>query len=264
MSWRIFLATAVILTGIVLLLNNPGYLPSSAWGYVLPIALMVFGVVLLFAGRRTPPPPAPVQISEPAGTAARAAITLKHGVGQLKLQANQDPNLLFTGTFEGGVEQQLTHQDGTVFLELKTPGKPASRLAYTRAQTLSWNVFLNPKLPTTLHYEGGAADAKMDLSSIQLTALEIFNGASTTDVILPQPHDTLRVLIHSGAETARIRLPQNALVAIRSASGQGELQVDRTRFPEHGAGIFQSEHYADAADRIEITIHGGTGAVQVI
>ncbi|MBI4672928.1 MAG: hypothetical protein HY741_14835 [Chloroflexi bacterium] len=263
MSWRLFWAVVLILLGIVLLLINLDILPGNAWNYIFPAILVLGGIVLMVGWRGGSRQLEAVSASAPLEGATHAAITLKHGAGQLNVRAGSDPTLLFTGTFGGGVDKKLKQDNGTAFLELKTPSDVWSNLAFPGVHGLRWDLQLHPTIPTTLKYEGGAAETKMDLSGIHLTTLEINTGASSTDVVLPPPHGTLRVVVHAGAASVKLRLPQNAPAAIRGTMGLGSLDIDKSRFPDRGLGVYQSDDYANAPDRIEMTVEGGVGAVQI-
>jgi hypothetical protein len=263
MSWRTFWAIVLILLGVLFLSNNFGWLPGNAWNYVFPAILVVLGIVLLMGWRGGAREWQLVPDSAPLGSATHAAVTLKHGAGLLNVHAGSDPALLFSGTFSGGVEKKLARTNGTAYLELKTPSDIWTNMPILRKNGLVWNLGLNPNVPLALKYEGGAAETKMDLSNIQLTELEINTGASSTDVVLPPPSGTERVVVHSGAAAVKLRLPPNVPASIRGTMGLGSMEVDKTRFPDRGFGVYQSDNYANATDKIEMTIEGGVGSVEI-
>jgi hypothetical protein len=264
MSWRTFWALVLILAGVLFLLINLGILPGDIWNYIFPLLLVVIGVGLLLGWRGS----SRHQLEEvPASAslegATHAAVTLKHGAGQLSISAGTEPTQLFAGMFGGGVDKTLTQKDGTAFLELKTPSNLWDNVGFPGKRGLSWNVQFNPNIPIALKYEGGAAETKMDLSGLQLTQLEIDTGASSTDVVLPSPHGTMRVVIHAGAASVKVHLPEGVQAAIRSQVGLGSFEIDRSRFPDRGMKTFQSDGFTTAADRIEMTVEGGVGSVQI-
>lgn len=259
MSWRTFLGVTFILLGIVFSVFNPEILPN----YLLPLILVLVGLGLLIYWRRGARPREIVSASAPLEDATRAEITLKHAAGQLNLRAGDDPTLLFAGTFEGGVQKEISRHGGAAFLEFKTPSDIGANLGAPDARRLVWDLQLHPTIPTALKYEGGAAETKMDLSRLHLTQLELRNGASSADVALPAPHGTLRAVVQSDAASVKLRVPQNVPAAIRSARGMGTLVVDTARFRDCGADRYQSDDYASATDRIEMTIEGGAGSVEI-
>jgi hypothetical protein len=263
MAWRVFWALVLIGVGVLFLLSNLGLIPGNAWNYVFPILLVLVGGAMLLNWRTNARELEIVSASAPLEKATRAAITLKHGAGRLSVNAGSDPALLFAGTFGGGVDKKLFQNDSAAFLELKTPSDVWTSMAFPHTRGLEWNLALNPTVPLTLKYEGGAAETKMDLSGIKLMDLAINTGASSTDILLPPPIGTERVVVHAGAASVKIRLPQNAPAAIRGTMGLGALDVDKSRFPERGLGHYESDDYAAATDRIELVIEGGVGSVEI-
>lgn len=263
MSWRIYLASLLIVLGILALLGNFGFLSEQAWIYALPVALVLSGTLLLWKARRKPYVLQTVTASASVENAARAIVNFKHGAGRMKLTADHDAACLLSGTFSGGVTQRISRDGDTVKVELKTPSEIWDHLSEIKPRGLEWNVSLNGNIPVTLQYEGGAGEAQMDLSGNRLIELDLQTGASPTHVILPLPRGTLRFVIHSGAAPVHVRVPPGACVSIRGAPGLGLLETDTSRFPDRGFGILQSDGYAEAADRIEVTIEGGIGPVEI-
>jgi hypothetical protein len=263
MMWRTFWAFVLILVGIIFLLINFGVLPGNAWNYIFPTILVLLGIGLLVGWRGSHATAQVVSESAPLDGATRADVTLKHGAGRLSVRAGEDTAQLFAGTFGGGIEKKLERHDGTAVLELKTPSNAWGNVGFPFGRGFEWNLGLNPTIPIALKYEGGAAETKMDLSGIQLTQLEINTGASATDVVLPPPQGKMRVVVHSGAASVKLRLPPNVSASIRGTMGLGALDIDQTRFPNRGMGIHQSDNYATAIDRIEMTVEGGVGSVQI-
>ncbi len=257
MSGRVFGAMVLILTGVLFLLSNLGILPGNAWNYFFPALLVLIGAFLLMGWRGGERTIEMVPDSAPLGNAARAAVNLKYGAGRLCVRAGSDAALLFSGSFGGGVTKKISHTNGTAFVELKSPDAMWENLQFLNPRGLEWDVLLNPNVPTMLKYEGGAAETKMDLSGVHLTELEINTGASATDVALPQPKGVMRVLVHSGAASVKIRVPPNVPATIRGTMGLGSIDADPARFPDRGFGVRQSDDYADAPNKIEMTLEGG-------
>lgn len=264
MTWRVFWAIVLIIAGILFLLINLGILPGNAWNYVFPAILVLLGLGLLLGLRGDGGKAAEVvNESAPLSGATSAAVTLKHGAGRLTIHAGSDPTLLFAGTFGGGVDKKLSNQNGAAFLELKTPTEVWSGMNFFGKHGLDWDVALNSSVPLALKYEGGASETKMDLTGIRLSTLDISTGASSTDIVLPVPIGTQRVILHSGAASIKLRLPQNAIASIRGTMGLGSLNVDLARFPNRGEGLYQSDNFATATDRIDLTVEGGVGSVDI-
>ncbi len=263
MNWRIYLAIFLILGGGMTLLGNFGLLSSQAWIYLIGVACIVGGLVLLWRARPKPLRLERVAATAPLENATRATFNFKHGAGILKLSADADATRLFAGTFDGAVVSKVSRADDDVRVSFKTPSEIWSQLSQIKTHALEWNVTLNRNIPIALQYEGGAGEAQIDCTELYLTDLDLETGASPTHVILPSPRGALRVVIHSGAAPVRVRVPTAARVSIHGAPGLGLLDADAKRFPEREPGILQSDGYAEAADRIEITIEGGIAPVEI-
>lgn len=263
MSWRTFWAVVLILLGVVFLLINLDILPGAAWNYIFPAILVLLGLVLLLGWRGGGRELEVVSASAPLEGATHSSVTLKHGAGRLNVNAGTDPALLFSGRFGGGIDKSVSVRNGTAFLELKTPSDIWANVGFPGTHGLTWELALNPTVPTSLRYEGGAAETRMDLSGIQLSSLDINTGASSTEVVLPKPNGTMRVTVHSGAASVKLFTPPDALASIRGTMGLGSLEIDMSRFPGRGANLYESDGFAQAADRIEMNIEGGVGSVQV-
>lgn len=260
--WRIFWALVLIAIGVVFLLINLGILPWDAWNYLFPALLVLLGIFLLI-GLRGGGEKTIVHESVPLEGAARGEVTLRYGAGQLSVHAGTDPTLLFNGTFHGGIEKKVTRVQDLAMVDLRTPSNAWENFGFSSSRGLEWDLGLNPTIPLVLRYEGGAAETKMDLSGVRLTQLEIQTGASLTDVVLPNPSGTMRVAVHSGAASVKLRLPPQAAASIRGKMDLGSMNVDVGRFPNRGFGIHQSDDYPAATDRIEMTIEGGVGSVEI-
>jgi hypothetical protein len=263
MTWRIFWALVLILVGVLFLLINLGILPPDSWNYVLPALFILGGIGLLIGWRGSRADTPTVQASEPLNGAARGELTLKHGAGRLALTAGTDTNLVFSGTFVGGVEKKTSRAGDTVIIELRTPGAYSASDNFPFARRLDWDISLNPTLPLALKYEGGAANTRLDLSGVPLTNLDVSTGASSTDIILPMPRETMNVRFNSGAASVILRLPPTAPASIRGKMDLGSLNLDTHRFVSQGTDLYQTSDYVNATDRIDILIQGGVGSVEI-
>ncbi len=261
MTWRIFWAIVLIGLGTLFLLINLGILPGNSWNYIFPALLILGGVGLLIGWRGSRDDSPPVSASEPVSDASRAEITFKHGAGRLTVNGDGNASDIFTGTFAGGVAKKNSRVGDTAIIELRTPGMDGGDFPFPRR--LDWEVSLNPTLPLSLNYEGGAAENRVDLSGVNVKNLRVSTGASSTDIILPVPQGTLNVAVNSGAASVKLRLPPNVPASIRGKMDLGSLNIDETRFPLRGANLHQSPDFLEAVNRIEMSVEGGVGSVEI-
>ena len=262
MRARYFWPVIFIIAGILFLLDNLGWLPGNAWGWIWAVALILIGVGLLWPGR---PRPEAEEVSVPLEGAAGARLTLKHGAGQLSVRGGAAPDLLFSGSFGGGVDKDVRRMGDMLDVTLQLPRQDWGLWAWPggwgRAR-LDWNVSVNPNVPLQMAVEGGASEAWLDLSTLRVTDLSLKTGASSTRLALPGQAGHTQARIEAGAASVRIEVPAGVAARIHGVMGLGALNVDERRFPRRGSE-YQSDDFATAVNRVEIEISGGVGSVEV-
>jgi predicted membrane protein len=129
-------------------------------------------------------------------------------------------------------------------------------------RTLDWSVSLNETIPLSLDLQTGANEARIDLSSLQVTDLLLQTGASSTQVTLPTNASHTKAVIRSGAASVSVRVPSGVAARIKAQGGLADIRVDRSRFPRVGS-VYESENYASAENRVDIDIETGVGSVDV-
>jgi hypothetical protein len=265
MSSRYFWPIMLILAGVLFLLDNVGLLPGGAWSWIWPLFLILLGLSILFPRRG-----GHLQVvddSLPLDGATSADVDLRHGAGRLKIYAGTDPALLFAGSFGGGVDKRV-HSSGTL-LRVKVRARAQDWTQWMwpwnwgwRAGALDWNLGLNPNIPLTLKLNTGASESRLDLSGLRVTDLTIKTGASATELTLPAQAGHTRARIESGVASVNVHIPDGVAARIRGRMGLGALNVDQTRFPWRG-NAYESDGFEMAANRTELEIQGGVGAVNV-
>jgi hypothetical protein len=270
MYWRYFWAIFLILIGVLFLLGNLGIIQGDVWRFVWPLFLIVLGLVFLLGatgrGGRWRSVPA-VSDSLPLDGAASSQITFRHGAGRLFVNAGSDPNLLFSGTFGGGVDKQARRTGDRLDVTLRTDVRDWTQWMgpwnwWGGAGTLDWNVALNPNIPLALAFETGASQTTLDLSTLRVSELSIKTGASATEIMMPANAGSTRARIESGAASVKVRIPNGVAARISGQMGLGALDVDRSRFPLRG-GVYESNEFITAANRVELEVEGGVGSVDV-
>jgi hypothetical protein len=261
----VFWGLLVILLGVMLLLNTLGILTINAWQIFWPLALIILGswflIGPLFFKRGTVESQ---NLSLPLGQASSLKVKVNHGAGRLHIgSAPAGSQDAVSGTFVGGVEYDSSLDSGELNVKLKTPTDMFWNMApFGGFQGFTWDVSINRHIPLKLKIDSGANESNLDLTDLNINELEIDTGASSTQLILPVPSGLMRIKIHSGAASVRIKVPDGAAAHFEIKQGMAGIHVDTARFLNTG-NIYETTGYPSAANRIEAIIETGVGAIEI-
>lgn len=264
----LFWGTLLILVGGVLLLDNLGVfsqLGFSAWQLIWPLALIYAGIWTVFWGvmRGRLGGVEEESLSAPLEDAARARIAVKYGAGECYLSGGAPAGLLFQGTFEGGLKHALTrHPDGTVNLQLSSDVDVIGPWNFGGGYRRRWDVQFSDALPVTLDLDTGASNLRADLSTMQVSAIDLDVGASSSEITLPARAGRTVVRGSVGAASLSLRVPEGVAARIHISGGLSSVQVDTHRFPRVDGG-YESPDYESAEHRVDIRLDVGVGSVSV-
>jgi hypothetical protein len=294
----------LIFLGAIFLLQNTGYLPSNFWvnlWRLWPLILVLVGLDLLLANRipslalagvaavvlvcgavliNASVPQAPTLALTTSssrtdlGGAMQAIVTVRFGAGELVIAPLTDPvapDLLATMSYEGPAElkpqtRYTAESGGTGQLEYQISGRgPGFPFAGNRMDAMRMQVNLTPSVPITrLTVQAGATDARLDLSTLQISDLDLSIGAASTSVRLPQAMaGTTNVHISGGAATLTLEVPPGAAAQISHKGGLSNFTIDSTRFPEVRDGLHRSPDYDSNPRKVDINLETGFVTIQV-
>jgi hypothetical protein len=291
----------LIFIGGVFLLQNAGYLPPNFWlnlWRLWPVVLVLAGIELLLAHRvpwlalvglaaivlvlggvasgsslsRSSTQAAVIHTSQTdlAG-ASQAAVTVRFGAGQLSigpLASSADTQLAAT-TYSGPaeLEPQASYSavGDTGQLDYQVYGHGPGFMPFVGGQSESrMDLNLSPRVPiTALNVQTGATDAHLDLTNLLVSNLEINVGAASTWVRLPAAAKMTNAHIAGGAATITLEIPPGVGAQIRHRGGLSTVNVDQSRFPSVGEGLYRSADYQTAANNVDISIETGVTSIQV-
>lgn len=261
-SNAVFWAIILIVVGFVLLLGNLG-LVNVSWAVVWPLLIIACGAWLIVGTLAAPRRKLDTEdVSIPLGGAARADIRIDHGAGILRLSSGAASDVLAAGSFAGGMDYRTSHNGDTLNVRMHIPrhGWPFGPWGWGGG--FDWDMRLNGQVPLQLRVDGGASKTELDLADLLVTDLRLDTGASATQVTLPAHAGRTTVKVEAGAASVEIDVPGGVAARIRTSGGLAAIDVDTTRFPGSG-GLFQSPDFDTAANRIEMKIETGIGAVKV-
>lgn len=283
--WPVLLIAA----GVVLLLSNLGWLDLGAlWSLLTlwPVALIAVGVDVLTGGRyRLAVVVVAVAVAlvwwstglrglgvagEQVAVAhaldgARAAeVSLRLGVGEVTVDAAAPAASVLSGTILAGrgetISQRATRVGDTVVVEITSEQSgPAS---VTRDDPRRWTLSLTRAVPVDLRVQAGVGRTNLDLRAAQLSALSYAAGVGETTVTLPETGG-YRGEFDLGVGATTVRLPQSVEARVVVRTGLGRASVTGT-FSRDG-DVYTTPGYeaASPADRVELSVVGGVGAVTV-
>lgn len=258
----LFWAIILIVVGVALLLNQ--LFAFDVWVFIGPLLLILFGLWVLLGAFRRNQPAETKNLSLPLEQAERARIALKHGAGEITVDAGTEADTLLSGTFVGGIDYRREDNGGTAEVSLRTPPDqfyPAF-MPWVGGRGFAWNVRLNTETPMELLVDSGASSLRLNLADLLVTELTLHTGASSADITLPAHAGHSRVTVESGAASIKLRVPPSVTARIRSEGGLSSTHIDTDRFPRSGQE-YRSPDYDRADNRVDIVVKSGVGSVDV-
>jgi len=257
--WRFTWPVTWFVVGLVLLFSTtgnldvgPGELIVQAWPWAAIVLGVWFLLGALLAGGRGPVETVAVALE--AGS--DAAVRIRFGAGRLTLGRAAAGQLL-DGTCHGGAEIRQHGPDRLEIAQDFTYGFP------WLDHDADWTIGVTGERPLDLRIDTGASQAALDLGDLLVRSLDLRAGASETRVRLPRAAGATAVHAEAGAASLTFEVPDGVAARIRTRVALGSNQVDPTRFPRIG-DVYQSTDYGSAANRVDIDVQGGVGAVRVV
>jgi len=256
----------LIVLGGLFLLDNLGLLPVRAWELFWPLLLIGLGAWTLLGVMRRNAKRETTVAEIPLRGAARARLRVQHGAGILRAHAGAKPGMLASGSFAGGLIQDVRLEGDLAVAELKPDIEAGPFLApwnWGQGGAYDWDLALADSIPLDLAFETGASESHLDLSALRVSSLTVRTGASSTSLVMPaHPVGTCPVRIEGGAASIEANVPAGTEAFIRMESGLADSRVDRARFLPMPGG-YQTAGYAGASDRLEIKVSMGLGAFKL-
>lgn len=199
-------------------------------------------------------------ITQPIGDATSARINIAFGAGTLRLKSVDDSANLVVGTIERRdnerVEQAYRLNGTTAIFSLTS--KSSGTIRSTRQ--LTWDLAINQRIPADLTVSTGAGQTNLDLTALTLTRLDVNTGAGQTIMTLPQ-RGSFSAKVSAGVGEVRITVPEGMAARIHVTKGLGSSSVLGS-FERQGE-YYVSPGYTTAADRVDLDVSGGVGAITI-
>jgi len=282
--------TILIGIGIILLLNNLGYLNWSLWDILnlWPILLVAAGLELLVGRRsalgslisaiivlgliaggvwfvstsdftRTTAPA--IEIREPRGDIAAARVTLSPAAAQINVQALNDSGNSVEGTVFHRPNERVTDdftKGNMARLDVKTSG--SAGVAMGPGERYAWNFGFHPDVKLDLNIDAGMGDVNLDLRALTLESVKVNAGMGTVTIKLPKT-GKFDVNVDSGMGTVVIEVPAGMGVRL-----QTETAIVGRNLPAgytQNNNRYTSPNYSTAENRADIQVDLGLGSITI-
>lgn len=265
-------------------------------------AILIFGYVLLFGEdnaklnrfgiSNSPAEFTTEQVNYAPGDIETAVIEIDFGAVGGDVAALVDNNALIAGqvAYVGDLifNTNTSGNHADVFLTEKNEGwtwlNPANW--DLGDESSRWQLGINPDVETELRLKSGAGSVNYDLAGLTVNYLNIDGGAGSATVTLPK--GTYDVDYDQGAGSLKMTLPENGRQTIKLDSGAGsitlylpkemaaQVEIDSgagsfnpdSRFTQisgddNDDGIWETEDYENADNRVELIIDQGAGSVTI-
>lgn len=282
--------TILIGIGVILLLNNLGYLTWSFWDILnlWPILLVAAGLELL-VGRRsllgslisaiivlgliaggvwlvgatdiTRTTAQTIEIREPRGDITAARVTLSPAVAQINVDALNDSGNFVEATVQHRPNERVTDSftgGNTARLSVKTSG--STGVAMGLSNRYAWDFSFHPDVKLDLSIDAGMGDVNLDLRALTLESVKVNAGMGAVTIKLPET-GKFDVDIDSGMGTVVIEVPASLGVRLQTEAAivGRNLPAGYTR----NNNRYTSPNYNSAENRADIQVNLGIGNITI-
>jgi hypothetical protein len=212
--------------------------------------------------------PVPVGLVSSAGgahvaTAARgdlhtADFELASGVTTLVLRSGDIGGALYRVVTPAGagVLPAVVVSGGHVVVQLRSTGTGGPAVV---------EVTLSSAVVWTVHEDGGATEANVDMSAGGLAVLDFAAGVSRIDATLPKPGGTVVVRLSGGASEFTVHVPAGVPVRVGLTGGAGSATIDGTQHTGIAGGTsFTPAGWDTATDRVDIDNTAGVSTFTLV
>jgi hypothetical protein len=256
---NLFWGSILIVLAGLLLLRQMGLIVGDIFGFFWPLLIIALGVWLIIGFFTRNRVVAGEVVSVPLEGATSAYLKIDHAAGRLTLHSGANPEEIIHGTFGNGLSYKSRLEGDRLEVKLRTA---YHFWAWWPGESLNWDVSLNREIPLNLKIDSGASSSILNLSDLKVTNLDIDTGASSTELTLPANAGNTSVDIDTGASSLKVNIPEGVAARVRIKSGIASINVN-PRFPRLDGGLYQSNDYTTAINRVDMTIDAGVGAIEV-
>ena len=282
----------LIAVGVLFLGAQYGYIPPISVRALLslwPVLLILAGIEMLLA-RRQPVLALVLELAVIAGAVALAAApprALFGGApGTTSAVVERQNDRAVSLRLEGGAGTYTLRGGATSLVEARSEGgeisvrtdrrpdatevrvQPAGGDALFNSPPGSVDVRVASDLPASVRISGGAGDFIVDLHDVQIRDARVDTGASRLELTLPRPTGDVAVIIHAGATTLTLIVPDGVEARITTTGGILSTTALNPRFgsgtaASRNATAYETAGYTGAKDRVTVTIEAGASSITI-
>jgi hypothetical protein len=208
-------------------------------------------------------------ISHPVAGIEQASLRLNWSSQSGVLEALDDSEQLLEGevTTYGTLDFTVDRLEDTARVHLNT--RETTPIFNVRSISTfgsdPWEVALNSGVTWDLNLDGGSGHLELDLSELDLKALELDGGSGAITLTLPAT-GSFEGRIDGGSGAITVTMPENVGVRIVLDTGSGAFKP-AARFTQVESNdnetVWESEGYENAETQILLRIDQGSGAIRV-
>ncbi len=285
----------IILLGIILLANNLQILPWGVWYELLrfwPVLLIAIGIHLIFrkgslsflqllsplviiaaiggaicfsqADRVYEITDHVLRFEQPLSPEIKQAdIEINFGAGTLRLEGSSD--YLFEGGFttppwlRPRMRYRIVGEKG--ILELTEEGERGRFQFSQLGKEHYWNLRLNNEIPLTLKIKTGASNNHLDISSLEVTYLELEAGVSKNEIKFGSL-SSIRAKIKAGVSRIRLFIPRSIGIRIEADTALTSNNFNKLGLVKQGR-VYTSRGYSTAETHLDLELDVGISSVTV-
>lgn len=226
-------------------------------------------------------------IEYPLGSVHEARVVLDLGSWSTRVMALVDSSNLIEGEIEsyGQLRFDAAAQGQRATVELSERSTDSGRWLWFDNRDPQWEIALSPDVLLDLELDCGSGSGSFDLEGLQLRDLQVDGGSGSVHLMLPDARK-MEIGLDAGSGVLELVLPQRGSADVTIDGGSGSLRIELPRGMEarvelesgsgsfspngdlrlvdgerSGDGVWETEGYARAENRMEIRILQGSGSV---
>ncbi len=190
------------------------------------------------------------------------SITLhvKAGAGEISVGSNDQVEIVKANLDSNIAElvQDVSHNGFVENINLTTS---TFRQGWIGGVHNNLDVMIGRKLPVSFSMDFGAAKADVDLEEVEVTAVNLKSGASSTTLTVGDRAKNVDINIESGASSTVVRVPKDS--GIKLSLDGGLIGRELADLKEIGSGVYQSSNYSDSKNIININVKLGAASFKI-